>query len=103
MPDLQVPAGEEGGHGVLPNLQKEEESEENEENEENEEEKKGGDCEEKMEGKRRDKDDRDSGGHPGGGRGHDGKIPLSPFCHLSPSPAAPPSRFFSTRRSKTTL
>ena len=49
---LQVPAGEVGGPGCLPNLLKEEEKEEDEE------EKKGDDEEEEeMEGKRRDEED----------------------------------------------
>ena len=38
-----------------------------------------------------------SGGQPGGGGGHVGQIILGFFCHLSPSPAAPDSRFFSPR------
>ena len=42
------------------------------------------------------------GGHPGDGGKHVGQIPLGPLCHLYPSPAAPASRFFSPRRSKTT-
>ena len=53
MPVLQVPAGEEGGPGGLPNLLKEEAKEQDEE------EKKEDDIdEEEMEGKRRDKDKR---------------------------------------------
>ena len=40
-----------------------------------------------------------NGGQPGGGGGYVGKFPLGPFCHLSPSPQAPVSRFFSPRRS----
>ena len=49
VPVLQVPAGEEGGPGGLPNLLKEEEKEEDEE-----EKKEDGDDEEEREGKRRD-------------------------------------------------
>ena len=45
---LQVPAGEEGGHGGLPNLLKEEDDEEKKEDD---------DEEEEMEGKRRDEED----------------------------------------------
>ena len=52
MPVLQVPAGEEGGPGGLPNLLKEEEKEEDEE-----EKKEDDDYEEEMEGKRRDEED----------------------------------------------
>ena len=35
-----------------------------------------------------------SGGQPGGGGGHNGKISLGPFCHFFPSPAGPASRLF---------
>ena len=52
VPVLQVPAGEEGGPGGLPNLLKEEEKEEDEE-----EKKEDDDEEEEMEGKRRDEED----------------------------------------------
>ena len=38
-------------------------------------------------------------GQPGGGEGHDGQLPLGPFCHLSPSNTAPASRFFSPKSS----
>ena len=48
-----------------------------------------------------DEEVRYSGGQPGDGRGHVGQIPLGPFCHLSPLPAAPASRFFSPERSLT--
>ena len=52
VPVLQVPAGEEGGPGGLPNVLKEEEKEQDEE------EKKEDDIfEEEMKGKRRDKED----------------------------------------------
>ena len=47
----------------------------------------------------RGKEVRYSGGQSGGGGGHVGKISLGPFCHLSPSHAAPASMFFSQRRS----
>ena len=40
-----------------------------------------------------------SGGQPGDEGGLVGQIPLGPFYHLPPSPAAPVSRFFSPRRS----
>ena len=39
------------------------------------------------------------GGQSGAGGCHVGQIPRGPFCHLSLSPAAPASRFFSPRRS----
>ena len=38
-----------------------------------------------------------SEGQPVGGGGHVGKVSLCHFCHLSPSPAAPASRFFTPR------
>ena len=84
VPVLQVPAGEEGGPGGLSNLLKEEEMEEDEE-----EKKDDDDDEEVMEGKRRYEEEIqnilvvEEGMNP----------------HLSPSPAAPASRFFPTRRS----
>ena len=79
VPVLQVPAGEAGGSGGLPNFLKEEE--------------KG-----RRRGRRRmmtrRRRSRGRGGmrsicagQPGGGGWHDNKIPLGPFCHLSPSPA----------------
>ena len=46
---------------------------------------------------------RNSGGQLGGGGGYDGHIPLGPFRHLSPSPAAPDSILFSRRTSLTTM
>ena len=47
----------------------------------------------------REEEVRYSGGHPGGGGGHVGQVPLGPFCHLYPPPAASASRFFSPIRS----
>ena len=55
------------------------------------------DEEEEMEWKKRDEEDMQDS--LVGGGGNDCQIPLGPFCHLSPSPAAPASRFFRTRRS----
>ena len=56
MPVLQVPAGQEGGPGGIPDILKEEEKEENDE-----EKKEDDDDEDEMEGKRRDdKDMQDS-------------------------------------------
>ena len=52
VPVLQVPVGEEGGPGGLPNLLKQGEKEED-----GEEKKEDGDDEEEMEGKRRDEQD----------------------------------------------
>ena len=72
MPVLQVPAGDEGGSGGCTNLHKQDGEED---------------------------EVRYSGGQLGGEGGHVGQIPLGPFCHLSPSPAARASRFFSPRRS----
>ena len=92
MPVLQVPAGEEGGPGGLPNLMKE-----NNKGEDEEEKKEADYNEEKKEG-----EEEGQGGYagqPGGGGGHNGQTPLGPFCHLSPFPAAPALRFFPSRRS----
>ena len=46
----------------------------------------------------REEEVRYSEGQPGGGGGNVGKITLGPFCHLSPSLAAPASTFFSARQ-----
>ena len=88
MPVLQVPAGEEGGPGGLPNLLKEEEKEEDEE-----EKKEDDDDEEEMEGKRRDEEDMQDSLVVE--EGMIVKFPLVPFATF----AACASRFFPARRS----
>ena len=92
MPLLQVPAGEEGGPKGLPNLLKEEDKEEDEEEKKEED-----DDQEEMEGNRRDEEDKQESLVVE--EGMIIKVPLSPCCHLSTSPAASASRFFPTRRS----
>ena len=84
------PCRREGRAWRLSNLLKEEEQEQDEE------EKKEDDDDDDDGGE---EEVRYSGGQSGGGGGHVGKMFLGPFCHLSPSPAAPASRFFSQRRS----
>ena len=88
VPVLKDPAGEDRGPRGLSNLLKEEDKEEKKDDD---------DDEEEMKGKRRDK--KGYAGQPGGGGGHTSQIAIGAFCHLSPSPAGPASRFFPPRRS----
>ena len=79
---LQVPAGEEGGLGVLPNLLKEEEEKEDEE-----------EKKEEMEGKRRDEEDMQDSLEL-----EEGIIVKLLLFHFA-TIAAPASMFFPARRS----
>ena len=88
VPVLQVPAGEEGGPGGLPNLLKEEEKEEDDE-----EKKDNDDDEEEMEGKRRDEEDMQDSLVL-----EEGMIVKFPFLYFATF-AAHASRLFPARRS----
>ena len=76
MPVIEVPAGEEGGPGGLPNLLNKEESVDNEE-----EKKEHDDYEEEMKGKSRDEEEMQDS--PMVNENMNGPIPLCCLCHLT--------------------